>query len=72
MSQKLQKIYRTLMLILLTSAITFIITSTAMYNISGKENTKNIPTINLLQRKVASYNLPIMEFREFLFFRLAV
>ena len=42
MLQKLQKRYRTLMLILLTSAITFIITSTAMYNISGKENTKNI------------------------------
>lgn len=42
MSQKIQKIYRALMLILLTSAITFIITSTAMYNISGKENTQNI------------------------------
>lgn len=42
MSEKRQRIYKTIMLVILTATITFIITSLTMYNISGKENIKYI------------------------------
>lgn len=42
MSGKTQKIYKTIMLVVLTAAITFIITSVTMYNSLGKENIKYI------------------------------
>lgn len=42
MSEKKQRIYKTIMLVVLTATITFIITSLTMYNISGKETVKYI------------------------------
>ena len=42
MSGKLQRIYKGIMLVVLTAAITFIITSIVMYNSLGKENVKYI------------------------------
>ncbi len=42
MTKKTQKIYKTIMLVILTAAITFIITSIAMYNITEKGNVKYI------------------------------
>lgn len=42
MSQKTQRIYKSIMLVILTAAITFIITSVVMYNFSGKEKVKYI------------------------------
>ena len=42
MSQKAQKIYKTIMLVILTAAITFIITSTVMYSTLGKNNIKYV------------------------------
>ena len=44
MSQKTQKVYKTIMLIILTAAITFIITSVGMYRILGSGNVKYIAT----------------------------
>lgn len=40
--EKAQRIYKAIMLIILTAAITFIITSTIMYNTLGKDNIKYI------------------------------
>lgn len=42
MSEKTQKIYKIIMLIIVTAAITFIITSVTIYNSLGKENIKYI------------------------------
>lgn len=42
MSEKTQRIYKTIMLLVLTVAITFIVTSLTMYNISGNGNIKYI------------------------------
>lgn len=42
MSEKKQRIYKTIMLVVLTATITFIVTSLTMYNISEKETIKYI------------------------------
>ena len=42
MSEKMQRFYKTIMLIILTVAITFIVTSVVMYNTLGKETVKYI------------------------------
>ena len=44
---KLQKIYRSIMLIILTAAITFIITSVVMYNQFGKTTVKYVASDNI-------------------------
>jgi len=44
MSQKMQKFYKTTMLVILTAAITFIFTSISMYNNFGKDNVKYLET----------------------------
>lgn len=46
-SEKLQRIYRTIMLVVLTAAITFIITSIVMYHSLGSSNIKYITTDNI-------------------------
>lgn len=43
-SEKTQRIYKVIMLVILTAIITFIITSIAMYNAIGKDNIKAIKT----------------------------
>ena len=43
-TDRIRKIYKTIMLIVLTVAITFIITSVVMYNQYGKKNIKYIAT----------------------------
>lgn len=56
MSEKTQKIYKTIMLVLLTSAITFIITSLTMYNITGKENVKYIESGSNISKTFQIFN----------------
>ena len=48
-SNKLQKIYKSIMLVVLTAAITFIITSVVMYNELGKNNIKYVTTDSISQ-----------------------
>ena len=55
MSEKMQRIYKTIMLVILTAAITFIITSIAMYDISGKENIKYITTSDSIGRTFQTF-----------------
>lgn len=60
-TDKLQRMYKTIMLIVITAAITFIITSTVMCNNEGKQNLKNI---NLL-RETSSYSTIARTFDNF-------
>lgn len=46
-SEKMQRIYRSIMLVILTAAITFIITSTIMYHSLGNNNVRYIATDNI-------------------------
>ena len=55
MSQKTQRIYKTIMLVLLTAAITFIITSVAMYNFSGKEKVKYITATDTIGKTFQTF-----------------
>lgn len=55
MSEKMQRIYKTIMLVVLTAAITFIITSIAMNNILGKENIKYISTNSSIGRTFQTF-----------------
>lgn len=55
MSQKTQRIYKTIMLVILTAAITFIITSIAMYNSLGKEKVKYITTTDSIGKTFQTF-----------------
>ena len=55
MSQKTQRIYKTIMLVILTAAITFIITSVAIYNFSGKEKVKHITATDTIGRTFQTF-----------------
>lgn len=55
MSKKIQKIYKTIMLVILTAAITFIITSIAMYNVTSNEKTKNVAKTNGIARTFQTF-----------------
>lgn len=49
-SERIRKIYRTIMLIILTAAITFIITSIIMYNQYGSNKVNNIEVVDSISR----------------------
>lgn len=55
MSEKTQRIYKTIMLVILTAAITFIITSIVMYNFSGEEKVKYITTTDTIGKTFQTF-----------------
>ncbi len=55
MSQKTQKVYKIIMLIILTAAITFIITSVGMYHILGSGKIKYIATTDSIGRTFQTF-----------------
>lgn len=58
---KLQKIYKSIMLVILTAAITFIITSVVMYNEFGKEKVKVVSTTDNISRTFQMFRRYINE-----------
>lgn len=55
MSEKTQRIYKTIMLVILTAVITFIITSIVMYNFSGEEKVKYITTTDTIGKTFQTF-----------------
>lgn len=55
MSEKTQRIYKTIMLVILTAAITFIVTSLVMYNVSGKESIKYIESTSSIGKTFQTF-----------------
>ena len=56
MSKKMQRIYKIIMLVLLTAAITFIITSVIIYNSLGKEKVKYITSNNSISKTFQTFH----------------
>lgn len=54
-SEKTNKIYKIVMLVILTAIITFILTSVLMYNVIGKQNVKNINSTSSIERTFENF-----------------